>query len=555
MDKINFKSFMEDVKSNIEKMDKTELTDFIYELARVTKESSRKDFLEKFDTCKTSDRHADIEKIHKFCEDVNDINVYFYCTAYEDYGSGYWDRDWIYEYSDPQCVGKTLEEAFLLAESLVYEKSYLKAHKLYDLLFSLRISVYYEDAEDMLEDGLGIEEAVDKNLAGIDLTNICNNALYAAYQLTTKEERIESIYQLFQKNEFRNTRLEGMFSVGPEPLSEIEGFMTGFNRFLMYKTGDLESRLLKETIPYIKKEPLEIAREAASVHPGIYYELCLEASNDGETENVILIGSDALKNIPKKYVMRSKVAYLTANAFEKKSDMKGYIYCLLEGFASDSSPINFLNLFTECSRKEIDKAYQRSNDVPVKTSTFYDYRLKELSENNTSDLDRSIIRFLYGDFEYAKAKCKADKKYLGWSRSFKGVCIPLFLLLLENGHADSKAKNKIIEFIKNRVETNSRSHLKLSFEEIILEWKNKILFNDEKDEYLEWMIKEVDKRVEAVVGGGFRKSYYKGAELIVYLGQVLESNGEKGEGQRLIEKYRKIYSRKRAFRADLNDLL
>jgi hypothetical protein len=90
---------------------------------------------------------------------------------------------------------------------------------------------------------------------------------------------------------------------------------------------------------------------------------------------------------------------------------------------------------------------------------------------------------------------------------------------------------------------------------LIQNWKKKISIGEEKNFYLKWIEEEVDKRVEAVVGGGYRKSYYKGAELIVYLGQVLESLGEENAAKDLVKKYKKKYSRKSAFKAEIDKLL
>jgi len=53
----------------------------------------------------------------------------------------------------------------------------------------------------------------------------------------------------------------------------------------------------------------------------------------------------------------------------------------------------------------------------------------------------------------------------------------------------------------------------------------------------QWMLEEVDKRTEAVVGGGYRHSYHKAAEMIVVMEEILEENGEINGAEGLIEKY------------------
>lgn len=555
MNKINYKAFMDEIKAHVTKMEKSELTYLIYQIARMTKESERAEFLDKFIKYDSIDRSKEIKQMIKFCDEIEEYDYYFCCTGYENYSDGYWDSDWIYEYSDPQGIGRKLEEAFLLAERLVYEKYYQEADQLYNRLISLVIPVCYEDAEEMLDGGLDIVDAVNEKLVNIDLVDVCSHVLYTVFQATTGNNRIVSIYHIFCNEAFGEVPLENMLSVGSEPIDEIEEFMTAFYRFLMTKKGDLESRLLKETIPYIKEDVIEIAREVATIHPGIYYELCMEALMEEQLEKVIEIGEDALKYIPSKSIMRSKVAYITANAYKKKSDILGYKHCLIEGFISDSSPVNFLSLFTVCNEWEINEVFNRIKNISIQIKDQHNYVTSELAVNSMSSMNKSIIRFFNGDYHYLKSECIADKKYLGWSNSLKGLSIPLFLILLENGNKDSKAKNKIVENIKLRLGIYSELQFIPDFKEMILCWKTKMPLIDNKKEYIEWIQDEVDKRVEAVVGGGYRKSYHKGAELIVYLGQVLESNGEKGATTRLVDKYKKIYLRKRAFKSQLNDLL
>lgn len=50
--------------------------------------------------------------------------------------------------------------------------------------------------------------------------------------------------------------------------------------------------------------------------------------------------------------------------------------------------------------------------------------------------------------------------------------------------------------------------------------------------------------------GGYRNSYYKAAMLITALGETMESNGKLGGKAMMIEHYKKMYSRKRAFKAE-----
>lgn len=73
---------------------------------------------------------------------------------------------------------------------------------------------------------------------------------------------------------------------------------------------------------------------------------------------------------------------------------------------------------------------------------------------------------------------------------------------------------------------------------------------EQYEKYISWLKDEVYKRTETVVGGGYRNSYYKAAALIIALGEALEPNGMINGRTVMIEHYKKIHSRKRAFKAE-----
>lgn len=86
-------------------------------------------------------------------------------------------------------------------------------------------------------------------------------------------------------------------------------------------------------------------------------------------------------------------------------------------------------------------------------------------------------------------------------------------------------------------------------------WKDKIKITSEQyEKYITWLQSEVDKRTNAVVGRGFRGSYYKAAVLIAALGETMESYGNVGAKINIIDHYKKIYSRKRVFKSEIETL-
>lgn len=173
--------------------------------------------------------------------------------------------------------------------------------------------------------------------------------------------------------------------------------------------------------------------------------------------------------------------------------------------------------------------------------------------NFISKEHKDILYFFYGEFNYIYEECKKDKTYLGWRNSIKGVIVPLFILYLDKNKNLSNVGLKLIDEIKYRL--NYSDDDEKSFIDRFLIWKGKNEITSEQNEkYITWICSEVDKRTDAIVGGGFRESYFKAAELISALGETMESNGDPGAKVDLIEHYKKIHSRKRAFNTEFEVL-
>lgn len=76
-------------------------------------------------------------------------------------------------------------------------------------------------------------------------------------------------------------------------------------------------------------------------------------------------------------------------------------------------------------------------------------------------------------------------------------------------------------------------------------------YNEET--YQELLEKEIISRMDAVVGGGYRTSYVKAAELVVTLDEIMEEKGICPGGVTR-ERIRSLHSRKSAFKQELDAL-
>ena len=87
-------------------------------------------------------------------------------------------------------------------------------------------------------------------------------------------------------------------------------------------------------------------------------------------------------------------------------------------------------------------------------------------------------------------------------------------------------------------------------------WRRFYTFSkEESTTYLPWIEKEVENRVDGIVSNSYRYSYWKAALLVAMLGEVRESRGEPSGKKKLIDLYKKKYSRRSAFRKELDVFL
>lgn len=219
-------------------------------------------------------------------------------------------------------------------------------------------------------------------------------------------------------------------------------------------------------------------------------------------------------------------------------------------FYSKSTLNNYFRLFDLPDYEIIvKKAAKYIETLPENLGKDYNNRNKQMMENSLSKAHKDIIRFFSGEFDYIYDKCKKDNSSLGWSSGFKGIAVPVFILLLNKDEKITKVMEKLINEIIHRLGFIGEVQ---NFLDIYLNWREKqVLTEEQYEKYISWLKMEVDNRTEAIVGGGYRNSYYKAAILVVSLGETLESNGMINGRKLTIEHYRKAHPRKRAFKAEI----
>jgi len=548
---MNYNEFMKAVEEKLSNMSEEEKIKWIYNKARTTKENQRKEILNSLD--KEPDYDPTIyekHKIEQWCEKVEEGEIYFECSGYEVYSEGYWDSDYEYDYYDPFRIIDSLYEIFRIAEDLLFQKQYIESQKLNNRILNMPYFVSDKDTGDWNE--LDFEEVVDEIWTNFNYKSTILNLMYATYQTRKGKDRADSLYRYLILDKSKDVKIEDIFRIGPEELQGIDSFMEEWISFLIETDGDRAAKLLLEACLYKGIDYLcKIARKKYRKHPILFKYACEDLLKQNKNIECEKLGLEAIKVVPENLIIRAEIADLTAKAAINLKHYDIANKCYEASFYSDSSLNNYLRLFEVPSYEDITKKAARHVEIlPEDYTHNYNNRKKQMIINTLSREHKDIIRFFNGEFDYIYDKYKNDDYALGWSSGFKGIAVPLFILLLNKDKKSTKATEKLVKGIIYRLGFVVEDIQ--DFHNLFLNWREKqTLTEGHYEKYMTWLKDEIDRRTEGVVGGGYRKSYYKAAVLVAALGETLESNGMINGRTIMIEHYRKAHSRKRAFKEEL----
>ncbi|MBQ6887380.1 MAG: hypothetical protein IJN54_07725 [Lachnospiraceae bacterium] len=581
---MNLSEFQRKTEQMIVSMNEKELMQFIYKLTRKVPEGKREEFITMLmqsggshsieEQAKIMQRNkSEEQKIQEEFEQLkNNIGkiqegeMYIHAYGYE---QGYWGDNWKYEYEDPEGVGNIYENGCRLLVRCVNTGLYAIAEEIFNLLWKNEVSV--DDEGDGFT--LSVEEMVSEKLISVNLENLALYVWYAVYQASSKEERVKNLYAYLSVPIFKHIQLEKLMQIGNAELTDFDDFLEEWIEFLSTKNGNTEEYMLKDALSMHcnSEEILKIARRVSNIHPSLYLEVLKTAEKNHDYERVCIIGTEAMEQINKEYVIRSNIALLVAEAALRQGDEDKAKECLWEAFVSDSTPVSFLRLILNTSNPSV--YINRASSVLHNITKSHENNClsQELKKNNISDMDLSILEFLLGDFETSMNKCLNIKKSLGWSGSFVKCGIALFLLLLVDGEGLGSGCRRMLldaeiymgfkaeEFYRGTrywIEQGNIETVKIKeqevFRECFLKWKSMQEVSDgKKEEYIDKLEKMIDGRVQAIVSGKYRNHYNSVAALVAALGEVKESLGKVQSKQMILQKYREQFPRYSSFIGEL----
>lgn len=534
---MDYKEFVTLVKEKLSSMNETDKDNWIYAYARQLDSNYREHFLNSLDTS-SKEISYDIDEYLKMFEKIENEEIYLNEHDEEYYDEIYHDWEYSPRYIDVFKVLPKIEECIRICYEIILSKQYKRAYTLLSYLKKMKILYVNDETGDL--DYLYLEDLIYYDLLEMDIKEFYLAYLYCAININ---ENSEIIFNIYSKYKGSDLHIDDILAYSSEEIKNIQLLIKKICEYLLYRPGDKEDQFLIEGALYLggQDELLNYARKTYKIHPSLYKKYCELALEPGNHDLCIQVAKEAIEKIPEYKTIRADIADV---AVEAQSD-DPYFYEV--AFLSKPTVLHCLRLYTgntnisQIKNRFLANCYQIEKEFPNELKEVY------LNEHNVK-----IYRFLLGDYKEIYQECVNDKTYLGWSLSLKGTIIPLLLMLLKESDCIYYADRHLMSDLQSRLNVDlSKCAI---FEKYFQEWKSKFQLDESfKEECLKWLLHEIDQRTEVIVGGTYRKSYYKCANQIIVLGEILENKGRINSVNEFVDNYIKIHARKRAFKKEILD--
>ena len=540
------KEFYKKIDEYIKTMKKEEIIDFVNNIVRKIPENKFEEIL-----CIINKNALNISEIEikkrikeykKKFMDIEEGKLCFYADQYEDYSYG-WDN-WIVEYTDKDNLGEFITNSVKYAIKLVNYKEYRYAKEIFDMIIDTNYQAFDENMEEIFE--ISLLDIRENELISINISTLCLYIIYVTYQ--TSSNKVKDIYNYFKNNQnFRNISIEDSFVLGIEQLTNLEEFFAEWINFLSQTKGDIEYRLLKEA--FIYTDYIDYERYLSQItknHPKLYIDIFNHLEKENKINELVNLGKKVLKSINNESKTGSDIALYLASV-----DIKNKEKYICEAFMFDTNILNLLRITNNGYYNKIE------DDIRNKIKIAY---ANEKNNEDTNVIDKEdyyLLQFFSGNFEEFYNESIKHKKILGWTNSFEKKSVYLWLLLLNETDEKTKSYSKIISDIFLDIGYNEKNKQFLDDDvfEIWKKWKcNFKLDENIKIKVRKWLNELIEKRVEAIMDGNYRKAYYKAALLVVAYGEMMLSQNL-GTKEEYIKYYMNKYSRRSAFKSELEEMI
>ncbi|MDE6620752.1 MAG: hypothetical protein K2K74_09765 [Lachnospiraceae bacterium] len=579
---MNLTNFLKQTDALTAQYSKEQLIAFIHDIGRGFPEHRREAFLEMLKSVgnkaekashKKEAKEIDFDEMyHQSRENLKHIDsqeVTITGILNEEYDEWYDDSGEEFYYEDNSGISDMLEEACSFVHICMDMERYREGFEVGNQMLTMEILCENEYGDE--EFSLG--DMVYHKLLNCDLKQVILDTVYCAYHAVPPARRPETLYGVIVNAKKDEITLEAIIQHGDEELLELEDFLPLWITCLGDKTGHDADRLFLEAVGLLNDVSLAVqyAEKYAAFHPGLYLDI-LENGRSATANDMVSIGIEAMKTIPKKYVMRSAVALKTADyviAADGKQSLLGE--CCFAAYESDTSALNYLRVLlngceNENIREELQKVFVKFS-VQKSGDSFGTYESSsshsERRENRPDSNMVLLLRFLDGQFANVLDNGLNKQEALGWTGSFMKQGIALYLLYLYEGKWNGKGIAAMAEIAKSAMRFSAEEYRKGTcglegigendlFCQLFLKWKSMVHMEpDVRNCAVKRITTLIEKRTEAIMDANRRNYYGECAAYLAALGEVRESAGETGAKQGLMTSYRDKYSRRSAFREEM----
>lgn len=582
---MNLTNFLKQTDTITAQCSREQLISLIHEIGRVLPEQYREDFLKRLKAAggitetelkstRAAKNQRGFDEMYKFVRDnlkkIDSQEVWIEGILNEEYDDWYDDSDDEYNYQDDSGISDMLEEACEFVHTCMDTERYQEGYEIGNQLFSMEILCTndYDDEEFFIGD------MVRHKLLNCNLISVGLDTAYCAYHAVPLKKRPDALFGILVNSKKSEITLERIMQYGDGDLPDFQDFLTLWISYLGEKTGYDADRLILEAVGLLNNAntAAQYAEKYVDVHPRLYLDI-LEKGNYADAHDMISLGMKAMKLMPGKYIMRSRVALKTAECIIAANENLSLLEkCYFIAYESDTTAPNYLRALLNASETEKKKEELQSVFMAFSTQDNKDsYAMPgsisihiERKENKPDNNTLFFLKFLDGQFADVLAKGLDKSEALGWSGTFMKQGIAIYLLYLYEGKWSGKGIIAMADIVRKAMGFSAEEYRKGTyglgetdekelFCELFSKWKSLVQMEpDVRTSAMKKIVNLLEKRTEGIMNANRRNYYGECAAYIAALGEVRESLGEIGAKQKLMTSYRDTYSRRSAFREEMS---
>lgn len=557
------KAFLETVEQRLDACSADKLRAILRAMAGATSPPERRSFLAELQlveeigqtTLGEEDLPAEIDGI------LRELRA---CMEQED------DGDWI-EWDDEDSLGPY--EDFVAPLTALFDRA--------EAVFDYGNLAIARDTYHRLFQVFGLEDEYGRGVQRYDLTDAEIDGagvryLRAVYETEPLAQRPSMLFaQLLKVWSWLNRKrymLHDIIQISTRPLPDYDRFLPDWIAFLREQSAPSADAWLREAIGLSQgTEGLaELARTEGRKRPRAYLDwLAALVEEGGKDCEVLAVAQEGLQALPSGLPIRAAIADHLCAAAVKLKKMQTLRSGQWEAFIARPSLSRLLDLWNttsnEAEKKELMgraaqylKAYHTDPpELPGIEEGWMEDKLEMPEWTDESTLAHAYL--LAEDWDTAHSLAGAHKE-LGWSSTSnpQGLVVPFFMVLLAGESPDALPANLAqlwgwaLERSTGFTLFEEKSLLLKQLKDAYATHLSKVLLTTKKQEQiLSWSLEIVKRRVEAIVGGQYRKSYNKAAEITVSAVEMLQLRRKDRRAELLLNETRDRFPRHRAFQAEL----